>query len=152
MAIKSVSHRGYKNMHTGVSTIAACRMHRFWARLTVVFAVMNEWLYATRITVATMSVLVARGAVFDMALDYAAQRDSSSASRLRKFQGVGFQIADMITEIDAADLADARRCLTVWIKGLPANREIASARNFMLRKCWPESRMPRSSISSEAWG
>jgi acyl-CoA dehydrogenase len=45
------------------------------------------------------------------------------------FQGVSFQIADMITEIDAADyltLASAWRL----DQGLPANREIASAKLY----------------------
>ena len=39
------------------------------------FAVMNEWLYATRITVATMAVGRARRC-FDMALNYAASVSS----------------------------------------------------------------------------
>ena len=46
-----------------------------------------------------------------------------------RFQGVGFQIADMITEIDAADwltLAAAWRIDA----GKPANREIASAKVY----------------------
>jgi alkylation response protein AidB-like acyl-CoA dehydrogenase len=46
-----------------------------------------------------------------------------------KFQGVSFQLADMITEIDAADwltLAAAWRL----DQGLPANREIASAKLY----------------------
>jgi acyl-CoA dehydrogenase len=91
------------------------------------FEVMNEWLYATRITVATMSVGRARRC-FDLALDYAAQR-KQFGQPIGKFQGVSFQIADMITEIDAADyltLASAWRL----DQGLPANREIASAKLY----------------------
>ena len=91
------------------------------------FAVMNEWLYATRITVATMSVGRARRC-FDYALNYASEREQFG-QKIGKYQGVSFQIADMITEIDAADwltLASAWRL----DQGLPANREIASAKLY----------------------
>jgi len=91
------------------------------------FAVMNEWLYATRITVATMSVGRARR-VFDLALEYASERKQFGQT-IGRFQGVGFKLADMITEIDAADwltLASAWRL----DKGLDANREIASAKVY----------------------
>ena len=89
------------------------------------FDVMNEWLYATRITVAAMCVGRARRA-FGYALDYAAQREQFGQP-IGKFQGVGFQLADMITEIDAADwltLAAAWRL----DQGLDANRQIAEAK------------------------
>ncbi|MEO0486529.1 MAG: acyl-CoA dehydrogenase family protein [Pseudomonadota bacterium] len=123
---KSVSHRGYKNM---ILEFDDCRLpaEAVLGEVDGGFAVMNEWLYATRITVATMSVGRARRA-FDYALDYAAQREQFG-QKIGKFQGVSFQIADMITEIDAADLltlASADRL----DKGLPANREIASAKLY----------------------
>ena len=54
-----------------------------------------------RITVAAMSVGRARRC-FDYALNYAAEREQFGQP-IGKFQGVSFQIADMITEIDAAD-------------------------------------------------
>ncbi|RQP16164.1 MAG: acyl-CoA dehydrogenase, partial [Brucella intermedia] len=84
-------------------------------------------LYATRITVATMAVGRARR-VFDMMVDYAAQR-KQFGQPIGRFQGVGFQLADSVTEIDAADwltLAAAWRL----DQGLPANREIASAKVY----------------------
>ena len=123
---KSVSHRGYKNM---VLEFDDCRLPdaQVLGEVDGGFAVMNEWLYATRITVATMCVGRARRA-FDYALDYAAQRHQFGQP-IGKFQGIGFQIADMITEIDAADLltlAAAERL----DRGLPANREIASAKLY----------------------
>lgn len=123
---KSVSHRGYKNM---ILEFDDCRLPdaQVLGEVDGGFAVMNDWLYATRITVATMCVGRARR-VFDYALDYAAQRQQFGQP-IGKFQGVGFQIADMITEIDAADyltLAAADRL----DKGLPANREIASAKLY----------------------
>ena len=123
---KSVSHRGYKNM---VLEFDDCRLPdaQVLGEVDGGFAVMNEWLYATRITVATMSVGRARRA-FDYALSYAAER-KQFGQQIGKFQGVSFQIADMVTEIDAADwltLAAAWRL----DQGLPANREIASAKLY----------------------
>ncbi|WP_372836122.1 acyl-CoA dehydrogenase family protein [Puniceibacterium confluentis] len=122
----SVSHRGYKNC---ILDFSDCRLADAQVLGTVDggFAVMNEWLYATRITVATMAVGRARR-VFDHALAYAAER-RQFGQPIGKFQGVSFQIADMITEIDAADwlsLAAAWRL----DQGLPANREIASAKLY----------------------
>ena len=123
---KSVSHRGYKNM---ILEFDDCRLpdDQVLGAVDGGFAVMNDWLYATRITVATMAVGRARRC-FDMALTYAAER-AQFGQPIGKFQGIGFQIADMITEIDAADwltLAAAWRL----DQGLPANREIASAKLY----------------------
>jgi len=122
----SVSHRGYKNM---VLDFDNCRLPdaQVLGEVDAGFAVMNEWLYATRITVATMAVGRARR-VFDMGLNYAAER-KQFGQQIGKFQGVSFQLADMVTEIDAADwltLASAWRL----DQGLPANREIASAKLY----------------------
>jgi acyl-CoA dehydrogenase len=123
---RSVSHRGYKNM---ILEFDDCRLPdaQVLGEVDGGFAVMNEWLYATRITVATMSVGRARRC-FDYALAHAAER-RQFGQQIGKFQGVSFQIADMITEIDAADwltLAAAWRL----DQGLPANREIASAKLY----------------------
>ena len=123
---RSVSHRGYKNM---ILDFDDCRLPdaQVLGEVDGGFAVMNEWLYATRITVATMSVGRARRC-FDYALHHAAER-RQFGQQIGKFQGVSFQIADMITEIDAADwltLAAAWRL----DQGLPANREIASAKLY----------------------
>ena len=62
----SVSHRGYKNM---ILEFDDCRLPdaQVLGEVDGGFAVMNEWLYATRITVATMSVGRARRC-FDYAL------------------------------------------------------------------------------------
>ena len=123
---KSVSHRGYKNM---ILEFDDCRLPetQVLGEVDGGFEVMNTWLYATRITVATMSVGRARR-VFDYALNYSAEREQFG-QKIGKFQGVSFQLADMITEIDAADLltlASADRL----DKKLPANREIASAKLY----------------------
>ena len=122
----SVSHKGYKNC---ILYFDNCRLPdaQVLGEVDGGFAVMNEWLYATRLTVAAFSVGRARRC-FDYALNYAAER-KQFGQQIGKFQGVSFQIADMITEIDAADwltLAAAWRL----DQGLPANREIASAKLY----------------------
>ena len=96
----SVSHRGYKNY---VLNFEACRLPdaQILGPVDGGFDVMNEWLYATRLTVAAFCVGRARRC-FDLALSYAAERNQFGQP-IGKFQGVGFQIADMFTEIDAAD-------------------------------------------------
>ncbi|MDL2201350.1 acyl-CoA dehydrogenase [Ochrobactrum sp. 30A/1000/2015] len=123
---KSVSHRGYKNM---ILEFDDCRLPdaQVLGEVDGGFAVMNEWLYATRITVATMAVGRARR-VFDMMVDYAAQR-KQFGQPIGRFQGVGFQLADSVTEIDAADWLTLA---ATWRldQGLPANREIASAKVY----------------------
>ena len=123
---RSVSHRGYKNY---ILYFENCRLPdaQILGEAHGGFEVMNEWLYATRLTVAAFCVGRARRC-FDLALNYAATR-KQFGQPIGKFQGVSFQIADMITEIDAADwltLAGAWRL----DQGLPANREIASAKVF----------------------
>jgi len=122
----SVSHRGYKNC---ILDFDNCRLPdaQVLGEVDGGFAVMNEWLYATRITVATMSVGRARRC-FDYALNYAAER-KQFGQPIGKFQGVSFQIADMITEIDAADMLTLAAAWRLD-EGLPANREIASAKVY----------------------
>lgn len=122
----SVSHRGYANC---ILEFDDCHLPdaQVLGDVDGGFVVMNEWLYATRITVATMSVGRARRC-FDLGLAYAAER-KQFGQQIGKFQGISFQLADMITEIDAADwltLASAWRL----DQSLPANREIASAKLY----------------------
>jgi acyl-CoA dehydrogenase len=123
---QSVSHRGYKNC---ILEFDDCRLPdaQVLGEVDGGFEVMNTWLYATRLTVAAFSVGRARRC-FDHAVAYAAER-KQFGQPIAKFQGVSFQVADMITEIDAADwltLAAAWRL----DQGLPANREIASAKLY----------------------
>ncbi len=123
---KSVSHRGYKNM---ILEFDDCRLPdaQVLGEVDGGFDVMNTWLYATRLTVAAFCVGRARR-VFDHALEYAVQREQFG-QQIAKFQGVSFQIADMITEIDAADLLTLAAADRLD-KSLPANREIASAKLY----------------------
>ncbi len=122
----SVSHSGYDNV---ILSFDDCRLAQgqVLGEVDGGFEVMNTWLYATRITVASMCVGRARR-VFDYATSYAAER-KQFGQQIGKFQGVSFKLADMITEIDAADwmtLASAWRL----DEGLEANREIASAKLY----------------------
>ncbi len=122
----SVSHRGY---HNCILAFDDCRLPsgQVLGEVHRGFDLANDWLYGTRLTVAAMCVGRARRA-FDHALNYAAQRKQFGQT-IGKFQGVSFKLADMITEIDAADwltLAAAWRL----DRGLPANREIASAKLY----------------------
>jgi acyl-CoA dehydrogenase len=122
----SVSHRGY---HNCILSFDDCRLpsSQILGEEGQGFETANIWLYATRLTVATMSVGRARRA-FDLALQYAAQR-KQFGQQIGKFQGVSFKLADMITAIDAADLLTLSAAWRLD-QGLPANREIAQAKVF----------------------
>jgi acyl-CoA dehydrogenase len=122
----SVSHRGY---HNCIITFDDCRLpsNQILGEVHRGFEVANEWLYATRLTVATMAVGRARRA-FDLALPQAATR-KQFGQQIGKFQGVSFKLADMITEIDAADWLTLSAAWRLD-QGLPANREIASAKVY----------------------
>ena len=66
--------------------------------------------------------------VFEMALPYAAERKQFGQT-IGRFQGVSFQLADMVTEIDAADWLTLSAAWRLD-QGLSANREIASAKLY----------------------
>jgi acyl-CoA dehydrogenase len=122
----SVSHRGYRNC---ILDFDDCRVPdaQILGEEGKGFEVANDWLYATRITVATMCVGRARR-VFDIAAEWCATRKQFGQT-IGKFQGTSFKLADMITEIDAADwltLASAWKL----DQGEDANREIASAKLY----------------------
>ncbi len=122
----SVSHRGYKNC---ILNFDNCRLPegQILGELHGGFDVMNEWLYATRLTVAATSVGRARRA-FDYALPYTAER-KQFGQQIGKFQGVSFKLADMITEIDAADWLTLSAAWKLD-QGMECNREIASAKLY----------------------
>jgi acyl-CoA dehydrogenase len=123
---RSVSHRGYPN---SILEFDDCRLPdaQVLGAVDAGFDIVNTWLYATRLTVAAMSVGRARRC-FDLAVGYAAQRHQFGQP-IARFQGVSFQIADMITEIDAADWLTLSAAWRLD-RGQPANREIASAKLY----------------------
>ena len=122
----SVSHRGYTN---SILNFDECRL----AQVQVLgevdggFEAMNEWLSGTRLTVAAMCVGRARRA-FDLCLQYAATR-KQFGQPIGKFQGVSFKLADMVTEIDAADWLTLSAAWRIDQK-IEAAREISSAKLY----------------------
>ena len=122
----SVSHRGY---HNCILNFTDCRLPsaQILGELHKGFDLANDWLYGTRITVAASCVGRARR-VFDYALPYAAERKQFGKA-IGANQGVSFKLADMITEIDAADWLTLAAAWRLDQK-LPANREIASAKLY----------------------
>ena len=122
----SVSHHGY---HNCILRFDNCRLpkEQILGEAHRGFDIANEWLYGTRLAVAANCVGRARRA-FEMTLPYTVER-KQFGQPIGKFQGVSFKLADMITEIDAADwlsLAAAWRL----DEGLAADREIASAKLY----------------------
>ncbi len=122
----SVSHRGY---HNCILDFDNCRLpkEQMLGEPHRGFALANTWLSVTRLSVAAMSVGRARRAM-DRALNYAAERKQFGQS-IGKFQGISFKLADMITEIDAADWLTLSAAWRVD-NGKPFNREIASAKLY----------------------
>ncbi len=123
---ESVSHRGYKNC---ILSFKDCRLssEQILGDVHKGFEIANEWLYGTRLTVAANCVGRARR-VLEMTLPYTAEREQFGQP-IGRFQGVSFQLADMITEIDAADYLTLSAAWRLD-QGLPANREIASAKLY----------------------
>jgi acyl-CoA dehydrogenase len=70
------------------------------------FDLMGQWLGATRLTVAATSVGRARR-VLDSAVEWAARREQFGQP-IGRFQGVGFQLADRATELEAAEMLTLR--------------------------------------------
>ena len=97
----SVSHRGFHHCEleftdcrVGPEQVLGAEHHGF--------DVANEWLGATRLTVAAHCIGRAQR-VHEMALDWAATRKQFGQT-IGRFQGVSFKLADMATEIAAAEL------------------------------------------------
>jgi acyl-CoA dehydrogenase len=70
------------------------------------FELMGQWLGATRLTVAATSTGRAQR-VLEAATEWAARRHQFGQP-IGRFQGIGFQLADMATELAAADLLTLR--------------------------------------------
>jgi acyl-CoA dehydrogenase len=101
----SVSHRGY---HHCELSFADCRIpgSALLGEQGRGFDLLSEWLGASRLTVAATSVGRARR-VLDLATAWAASRQQFGQP-VGRFQGVGFKLADMATELEAAELLTLR--------------------------------------------
>jgi acyl-CoA dehydrogenase len=96
-----VSHRGY---HQCELTFSDCRIPagQLLGEEGRGFELMGEWLGASRLTVAATS--VGRGRrVLDTAVRWAAEREQFGLP-IGRFQGTGFKLADMATDLAAAEL------------------------------------------------
>lgn len=80
-----------------------------------------------RISIAALSLGIAKGA-YAAALKYSKERYQFDQP-IANFQGVSFKLADMATEIAAADLLIHQAC-DMKIKGLPMTKEAAMAKYF----------------------
>ena len=101
----SVSHRGY---HNCILNFDNCRVHesQVLGEVDHGFDVANEWLGATRLSVAAMCLGRAERAL-EIATEWAATREQFGQT-IGKFQGVSFKLADMSMELEAAELLTMR--------------------------------------------
>ena len=101
MGPRSVSHRGF---HHCELVFTDCRIHerQILGEEHHGFDVANEWLRATRLTVAAQCIGRAQRAI-ELATQWAATRKQFGQT-IGRFQGVGFKLADMAVEIAAAEL------------------------------------------------
>jgi acyl-CoA dehydrogenase len=97
----NVSHRGYTN---SILEFDNCRIpqENLLGKVHKGFDVANEWLGATRLQVAATCLGRAERAL-QLALTWAAEREQFG-QKIGKFQGVSFKLADMATELKAAEL------------------------------------------------
>lgn len=101
----SVSHRGFHHCELSFDSCRVPAGQRLGDEGRG-FDLMGEWLGASRLTVAATSVGRARR-VLDMTTRWAAER-VQFGQPIGRFQGVGFQLADMATELEAAELLTLR--------------------------------------------
>ena len=120
----SVSHRGYHNF---ILNFDNCRVHesQVLGEVDHGFDVANEWLAATRLSVAAMCLGRAERAL-QIAIEWAATREQFGQT-IGKFQGVSFKLADMSMELHAAELLTLR---AAWkdTKGEMTNSDAAMAK------------------------
>ncbi len=123
---KSVSHRGY---HNCILEFDQCRVptSNILGEADKGFDVANEWLGATRLQVAGMCIGRAQRA-FELACDWAATRKQFGKT-IGKNQGVSFKLADMIVDIEAAELLTLK---AAWMldQGTARDQDFAMAKLF----------------------
>ena len=121
---KSVSHRGYHNF---ILNFDNCRVHesQVLGEVDHGFDVANEWLGATRLSVAAMCLGRAERAL-QIATEWAATREQFG-QKIGKFQGVSFKLADMSMELHAAELLTLK---AAWkdTQGVMTNSDAAMAK------------------------
>ncbi|WP_307266749.1 acyl-CoA dehydrogenase family protein [Labrys wisconsinensis] len=120
----AVSHRGYHNCELFFDD---CKLpaSQLLGREGRGFDLMNEWLGATRLTVAATSIGRARR-VMEATLEWAGQRRQFGQT-ISQFQGVSFPLADLMVELEAAELLTLR---AAWLldQGRASDADFAMAK------------------------
>ena len=121
-----VSHRGYHQCELAFTDVRLGAGQRLGGEGEG-FALMGEWLGASRLQVAASSVGRARR-VLDLTLDWAAEREQFGQP-IGRFQGVSFPLADLTTELEAAELLTLR---AAWKQehGTMTDRDAAMAKLY----------------------
>jgi acyl-CoA dehydrogenase len=122
----AVSHRGYHQLELSFDSCRVPLSHRLGEEGRG-FELMGEWLGASRLTVAATSVGRAQR-VLDLATEWAASR-KQFGQPIGRFQGVGFPLADMATELEAAELLTLRAAWRLD-HGIMTDRDAAMAKLF----------------------
>ena len=122
----SVSHRGY---HNRVLEFDNCRIpaSKMLGEEHRGFEVANTWLGSTRLQVAAMCLGRAHRAL-ELATEWAATRNQFGKP-IGRFQGTSFKLADMATELTAAELLTLN---TAWKldQGVMTDRDAAMAKLY----------------------
>ena len=121
---RALSHRGYHNCELYFDDCAV-PAENLLGQEGRGFDLMSEWLGATRLTVAATSVGRARR-VMDATLAWAGQR-KQFGQPISQFQGVSFPLADLMVELEAADLLTQR---AAWLldQGKATDADFAMAK------------------------
>jgi len=123
---RSVSHAGY---HNCILEFDNCRVpaSQVLGEEHHGFSVANQWLATTRLQVAAMCLGRAQRAL-DLAVDWAARRKQFGRA-IGGFQGVSFKLADMATELAAAELLTLR---AAWLhdRGRMSDSDAAMAKLY----------------------
>ncbi len=122
----SVSHRGYHHCELSFENCRVPVAQRLGEEGRG-FDLMGEWLGASRLTVAASSVGRARR-VLEMTTRWAGER-VQFGQPIGRFQGVGFPLADMATELEAADLLTMRAAWKLD-QGTMTDQDAAMAKVF----------------------
>ena len=119
-----VSHRGY---HHSELVFSDCRVDRghVLGEEGNGFELANEWLASSRITVAAMCVGRAQR-VLEMAAEWAATR-RQFGQPIGRFQGTSFKLADIATDIAAAELLTLNAAWKL-VQGTMTSEDVAMAK------------------------
>ncbi len=128
---RCVSNRGYNNK---IINFDDCRVpaSKILGQEHRGFDAANDWLGSTRLQVAAVCVGRARRAL-RIATEWAATR-VQFGQRIGKFQGVSFKLADMQSQLEAAELLTLR---AAWkdAKGTATDSDMAIAKVFSSEMC-----------------